>query len=99
AVDVAEHGGPGSAALRPIAAVAVLAGSEGGAVHLRAGERVVLVGRITAALDERALLIEGGLLGEVGRAVQIVDLLGNHDALGVLPGTASDAVLGVDGSR
>ena len=49
-----------------------------------------------AAVDDLALLAQRGLLGEiVGIAVQVVDALGDHDALGVLPGAFADAVAGV----
>src|SRR6185369_5002693 len=54
-------------------------------------------GCIAAAFDRVALLVESGLPGEVRRAMQVVDVLGNHGALGVLPGAAADAVLGIDG--
>src|SRR5438132_2907823 len=64
AVDVAEHRGALGAA-GPVAAGAILAGTERGAVHLRAGERVVLVGRRRAAAGNGiALLVERGGLGQ-----------------------------------
>src|SRR5439155_2108218 len=62
-----------------------------------AGERVVLVRRCAAAGDRVALLVERGGLGEVDAgAVQIVHVLGDDLPLGVLPGAAPDAVLGID---
>src|SRR5215831_19070210 len=91
-VDMAEHDGAGRVA-RVILARAVLAGREGTAVGLRAGERVVHVGRVAAAVDDAALLVERCLLGElVVGAVQVVDTGGDDLTLGVGPRTLADAV-------
>src|SRR5438132_1709909 len=46
-------------------------------------------------VDDVALLGQGGLLREVVGAVQLVEILGDDDALGVLPRAAADAVAGV----
>ena len=86
------------AALGPVAARLVVAGRERRAVRLRAGQDVVLVRRVAAAVDDLALFGERGLLGEVVGAVQLRDVLGDDDALGVLPRAAADAILGVDGA-
>src|SRR5690606_12310737 len=69
------------------------------AVVEAAREDVVLVGRVADAVDHVAVLGERGLLGDVvGRGVvQLVDVRGDHDALGVVPWTPADAVAGVDG--
>ena len=68
------------------------------AVRLRAGEDVVPVRRVAAAVDHLALLGQRGLLADlVVGAVQIVDVLRDHLALGVLPRAVADAVAGVDG--
>jgi hypothetical protein len=57
----------------------------------------VLVGLIADAVDDRALLGQCRvLLDVVGLRVQVGHALGDHDALGVGPGTRADAVLGVD---
>ena len=70
------------------------------AVGLRAGQDVVPVRRIAAAVDRLALLVQRGLLGQVvAVAVQIGDALGDHRALGVLPRAVADAILGVHGVR
>ena len=67
------------------------------AVGVGAGEDVVLVGIVAAAVDDVAGLGEGGLLGDlVGRAVELVERRGDQLALGVVPGAFSDAVLRVD---
>src|SRR5688572_14188532 len=93
---MAHHRGAGGAAA-PVAAGAVVAGRERRAVGLRAGENVVAVRRVAAAVDRRTLLAQRVLLAElVVRAVQVGDAGGDHRALGVLPGTLADAVLGVD---
>src|SRR3954447_12723222 len=96
AIGMTEHGralcGAG-----PVAAGAVLAGPECGAVGLRAGQHIVAVRRVAAAVDDLGLLAERGLLGEVVGAVQLGDILGDDDALGVLPWSLADAVARIDG--
>ncbi|CAD5375508.1 hypothetical protein OF001_U10195 [Pseudomonas sp. OF001] len=94
AIVVTDHGRAGGAA-GPVAAGAVLRAGEGGAVGLRAGEDVVHVRRIAAALDRHAALVEAGFLVEVVVAVQLGDVLGDQLALGVVPGARADAVAGV----
>jgi hypothetical protein len=94
---VADHRGA-FAALGPVAAGAVLGAREGGAVRLRAGEDVVHVGRVAAAVDRLALLAQGGLpVDPVVLAVQVSEVARDHLAPGVLPRAAADAVAGVDG--
>jgi hypothetical protein len=57
----------------------------------------MLIGRVAAAFDRVALFGERGLLGEVvGLAVQFVDVLGDNDALGVLPRAIADTVARID---
>src|SRR5215217_6191380 len=98
AVVMAHHGHALGAALRPVAAGHVLIAGKGGAVCLRAGEDVVLVRLIAAALHHLALLAQGRLLGEiVAGAVQVRHVLGDDGALGVLPRTAADAVFRIGG--
>src|SRR6185503_16248676 len=92
AVDVAEHGRALRAA-RPVLAGAVFTSREGFAVGRRAGERVVPVRLFVPSVDDLALLTQRSLLGEIVLvAVQIVDALGDHDALGIGPGAFADAV-------
>src|SRR6185436_99275 len=86
------------AALRPVAAGAVLAGRERGAVGLGAGQDVVHVRRVAPAVDRLALLGQRRLLGDVVLAVQLGHVLGDDGSLGVLPGTSTDAVTRVDGA-
>src|SRR5450755_4765238 len=64
AVAVAEHG-RALAALGPVAAGRVDGAGDGGAVGLRAGQDVVHVGRVAAAVDDLAFLGQGGLLVQV----------------------------------
>src|SRR4029453_15456958 len=96
AVVVADDGG---AALGPVAAGHVLvAHGEGAAVRLRAGEDVVHVGRVAAAVYRLAFLGERRLLRHVVLGtVQVVHALGDDGSLGVAPGTGADAVAGIDG--
>src|SRR2546425_2158151 len=73
-------------ALRPVAARAIVAAREGGAVRLGAGEDVVHVRRVAAAVDLLALLRQRRVLGEVVLAVELGHVLRDDGALGVLPG-------------
>ena len=97
AVGMADHRGA-LPTLRPVAARAVVGAREGRAVRLRAGEDVVHVRRVATAVDDGALLRERGLLGEVVGAVELRDVLGDDDALGVRPRAGTDAVARVDGA-
>src|SRR5580692_8342832 len=94
AVDVAEHGSAFGAA-GPIAARAILAGRERRAVRLRAGQGVMPVGGVAPAIDDVAFFGKRSLLGQVILAVQLGDILGDDDALGVGPGTFADAVASI----
>src|SRR5262244_917738 len=85
------------AALGPVAARPVLAGRERGAVRLRAGQDVVHVGRVAAAVDRGALLGQRGLLADAVLAVELGDVLGDHLALGILPRALSDPIARIDG--
>src|SRR5215204_3858235 len=87
------HRGTGGA-LGPVAAGAILSRSKGGAVGLRAGQDVVPVRRVAAAVDHLALFAERRVLAEIiRRTMKVGDVFRDHRALGVLPRTASDAVL------
>src|SRR5271166_2449710 len=63
-------------AARPIEAGFIVAGREGAAVGLSAGQRVVPVGSVAAAVDHVALLGQRGLLAQIVVAVHLVDVLG-----------------------
>src|SRR5690606_31954189 len=91
AIVMADHGGAVAAA-GPVAAGAILPGRERGAVRLRAGQDVVPVRAVAAAVDYLAPLVERGLLVEVVVAVQLVDVLRNDHTLRVLPRSAPDAI-------
>ena len=85
--------GAAGAALRPVAAGLVLARGERLSVGLRAGQDVVPIGAVAAAVDRRALFRERGLLADlVVGAVQIVDASRDDLALGILPGAGTDAI-------
>src|SRR5438552_12566724 len=87
------------AALGPVAAGVVVAVLVSGAVRLRAGEYVVLVGRISAAVDRLPFFRQRGLLVQVVRAVKLGDILCDDDAFGVLPWTTAYAIAGIDRRR
>src|SRR5690606_9667049 len=88
------------AALRPVAAGHVLvARRERRAVGLRAGQDIVLVRAALARLDGIALLVERGFRVDVRIVVQVFDILGDRDALRILPRALADAVARVDGLR
>ena len=80
----------------PVAAGLVVARREGTAVRHRAGQRVMLVRGVAAAVDDVAFLGQRGLLGQVVGGVQFVEILGDDNPLGVLPRPLADAVAGVD---
>ena len=83
---------------RPITAGPVLTGREGPAIRLRAGQRVVIVRRITPSRDHGATLGQRGPAVEpIVVAMQIIDAFRDNFALEILPGAAPDAVAGVDG--
>src|SRR4029077_516389 len=85
-------------ARRPVLAGAIVRAGERGTVRLRAREDVMPVRLVADAVVDVALLAECRLLGEiVGGAVQVSDVLGDHDALGILPGSLADAVARIDG--
>src|ERR1700760_115579 len=93
---MAEHRRPLRAA-RPVLAGAILARRKRRAVRLRSRQHVMAVRRVAAAVDDVALFAERGLLAQiVGGAVQISDILRDHDALRVLPWSLADAVARVD---
>src|SRR5262249_47623852 len=94
-VVMAEHRRP-LAALRPVAAGPILSGRERGAVRLPARQDVVHVGRIAPPTDRVTLRGERRLLGDVVLSVQVGEILGDDDSLGVLPGAGAKAVAGVD---
>src|SRR5690606_16432117 len=82
----------------PVGTGRVLGTGEARSVELRAGQDVMRVGRVASTVDDVALLGQRSLLAElVVVRVQIVDVLGHHDALGVVPRTGANAVTGVDG--
>src|SRR5262245_9959916 len=77
---------------------AVILGS--GAVGIRAGENVMSIGRVAAAVHDLTLLGDRRLFREVVLvAVEIGDALRDRDSLRVVPGTVSDAVLRVHAAR
>src|SRR5258708_32466376 len=80
AVGMSEHRRALRAA-RPILAGAVLAGRESGAVGLRSRQYVMAVRVIADAVVDFALLGQPGLLGEIVVAMQLGDILRDHDAL------------------
>src|SRR6516165_10474171 len=80
------------AAARPVVAGFVVAGRESSAVRLRAGQRVVLIGRIATAVDDIPLLGKRGLFGQIVLTVQVIDVLGDDDALAILPRPPADAI-------
>src|SRR5438067_10252844 len=80
----------------PILTGLVLARRKRLAVRRRAGQRVVLVRGVAAAVDHLALLSQIGLLGQIVGAVQFIDILGDDDAFSVLPRPLADAVARID---
>src|SRR5437868_13043923 len=86
----------------PIVAGRVEAGREGAAVGVRARQHVVLVRHVAKALHHGALLIQIiGLLDVVAVAqlvaMKIGDARCDQHALGIVPGSGSDAAASIDG--
>ncbi len=93
---MAEHRGP-CPALGPVAAGAVVAGGEGRAVGLRAGQDVVLIRHIADAIHRCALLVQRECLVDavpvaLDVAVQIGHVVGDQLSARVVPRTRADAV-------
>src|SRR5258708_37707372 len=84
-------------AARPVLAGAVFARHECRAVRLRSGQHIVAVWRVAAAVGSVALFAERRLLGQIVGAMKFGNILGDHDAFGVLPRPLADAVAGVLG--
>src|SRR5262245_37454530 len=84
-------------ALRPVATCAILASRERGAIRLTAGEDVVHVRRVAAAVDHLSLLGQRRLLGDVVLAVQLGHVFRDRLALRVLPRATPDSITCVDG--
>ena len=85
------------AALRPVAAGGVDVADDGHAVRLRAGQHVVHVRRVAAAVDAVAALGQCRLLAQAVDAVKLLHVGGHDCSLGVRPRPLADAVAGVHG--
>jgi hypothetical protein len=95
---MAKHRDPKSAA-RPVIAGQVEIAWKCPAVRLRSGQHVVLVEWLEHAVEGLALLGNRRLLGDlVIGAMEIVDVLRDDFAVGILPGASPDAIAGVDGA-
>src|SRR5205085_1110822 len=79
-------------ALGPVPAGTVFACRKRRSIWLRAGENVVRIRRVAAAVDDIAFLGKRGLLAEIVVAVQLRHILGDDYPLGVRPWPASDAI-------
>jgi diguanylate cyclase (GGDEF)-like protein len=84
-------------AARPVLAGAIVARRKGRTVGLRSRQHVVPVRRIATAVDDIAFLGKRGLFGQIVGAVQLGDILGDHDALRILPRSLADAVARIHG--
>src|SRR4030095_1304303 len=95
---MAQHRGALVAAC-PITARHIVAAWKCPTVRLRAGEYVMHVGFIAAGVDLIASLAQRSFFVEIiVVAVEIVDVFGDDDAFGILPGTFANAITSVDGS-
>src|SRR4030095_12462799 len=84
-------------ALRPVAAGLVLGARKRSSIGLRARQDVVLVRRCAAVGDDLTFFSQRSLLVEIVGAVKLSNVLGDDDAIRVLPGSLADAVLRVHG--
>src|SRR5215218_9853711 len=99
---VTGHGRTLAPTLAPVAAshVRERRAGKGRAVWPAAGQHVVLVGFVGAAIHGLALLVQRRLFGEVVVCrMQLVDIPGDHGALGVLPGAGADSIACIDELR
>src|SRR5262249_28237224 len=96
AVAVPEHGSAHSTR-SPILTGHVVTKRKCFAVWLRAGQYVVHIWRIAAAVDHRALLSQSGLLCKHVHAVQFVEVARDQRRLGIVPGPTADAVTSIHG--
>ncbi len=76
----------------PVLAGTVFARRECGTIRLRSRQHVMAVRRIAEAVVDLALFGQRRLLGDIVFAVQLGDILCDHDALGILPGPLADPV-------
>src|SRR5262249_42315983 len=67
------------------------------AVWLRAGQYVVHIGRVAAAVDQRALLSQSGVFRKHVNAVQFVEVARDQRRFGIVPRPAADAVASIHG--
>src|SRR5882762_895950 len=92
---------------RPVGAGMIGGIFKASAVGLRAGQHVVLVGRVSAAWNRATLFGQSGNLPKIvaeareiqGVTVQIGKVIGDLFALGVVPRATANAVSGIDGVR
>jgi len=85
------------AVARPVIARRVAVARLKRSIRLRASQDVVLVRRVTDAVDDSPFLCQRRVLLEVVRiGVQVRNALGDHHALGVVPGTRADTSARVD---
>ena len=96
---MAHHGRSFSRVLCPVAAGHIrepLRARKGGSVRTGSGQDVVCVGLLGPTIDDSASLVERGLLVDVVVCrMQVVDVLRNHYAFGVVPWACANAVTGV----
>src|SRR5688572_11039348 len=91
AVMVADHRAS-VAAVRPVAARAIVGTGNGGSFGRRAGEDVVQIRRTATSIHDFTLFIQCRLLLEVVHAVQLGDILRDDATLLVLPGPYADPI-------
>src|SRR5688572_28978158 len=92
-----DHGGTVAPGLGPVAAGHVGLRGERRAVKTRAGEDVVLVRLVAAAVHFRAFLVERGFLVDVVvRGVEVGDVARDPVTLRVVPGTGAYPIASVD---
>ena len=89
----------------PVVAGAILIACKGAAVALRAGQNVMLIGRIAKALHQVAALVQRRLFEEIATllrllqrvAMQFVMIGGNDGTSGIAPRSVADAIPRIDG--
>ena len=95
---MAEHYRAIGSALSPISAshIREKITCESGAIGPRTGKHVVFVGLFRAAIHKLSLFVHCRVFGKViVSGVEFFQVLGDHDAFGILPRTSTNSIAGV----
>ena len=95
AIVVTEQCAAGAAA-GPVTASTIPIPGRQCAVQLRPGQNVVAVRTVAPAINNLAFFIQGCFFAEIVIPVQFVNIIGDDNAHGIMPGTRADAIASID---